>query len=165
MLITRTWNDYWMTYRQDQKRSRPETSEQIDFISWVRFNHPQIGKLLFHPVNEGQQLPQHRISLIKQGMEAGVSDVIMLQSGYDHSAGVIELKRDDRGSVSLDQKLMLIACHEAGKFASVAYGCESAKAAFNDYMFGLDADTRKTIIYKPMRNAPAKLPLKKGDLP
>lgn len=165
MLITRTWNGHWMTYRQSEKRCRPETSEQIDFISWVRFNHPEIGKLLFHPVNEGQQLPQHRISLIKQGMEVGVSDVIMLQSGAKHAAGVIELKRDDRGSISPDQKLMLIACHDAGKFSAVAYGCESAKAAFNDYMFGLDADAEKSIIYKPMRNAPVKLPLKKGDLP
>jgi len=159
MLITRIWNGYWMTYRQSVKRGRPESAEQIDFIAWVRYHYPELDKLVFHPVNEGHQLPQHRLSLIKQGMESGVSDVIMLQCGARFPAGVIEIKRDDGGSVSKEQRKALIACNEQAKFSAVAHGAEAAKAAFMDYMIGLDDEAKAAIIHRPMRNAPAKLSL------
>ena len=161
MSINRIWNGYWMTYAYAPRppKGRPESAEQIDFASWCRYHYPEDAALCLHPVNEGHMTAAYRIDLIKQGMLKGASDWIMLFSGARFPAGVIELKRENGGTLSRDKMLFLYRASRDGKFAAAAFGCECAKLAFLDYKKGFDNEALAAIIIKPLRNAAAKLSL------
>ena len=111
-----------------------ECVEQLNFVSWLRFNYPHI--IAFHPVNESD-IPDHkRKSLISEGMLPGASDIIILHQTEFNPFCVIEMKRQNirKSSISQDQINFLVNSASVGGFAAVACGSESAKQAFLDFI-------------------------------
>ena len=129
----------WLTFRPavNPKECRKEWNEQVDFIAWLREFYPACAAMTLHPANEGDILPQYRQQQIKAGLLKGASDVIVLKSGANHAAGLIELKRCWRKSKPTPEQCDLLRLAAAdGKFAAVAHGAEAAKVAFLFYATG-----------------------------
>lgn len=111
---------------------RSERCEQIDAISWLAFNYPERFPLIFHSPNETKAKAQHMQMRAKEGVKAGVPDIIDL----GRVVGLFELKRLDRtkSTASKDQKAFLQAAADAGHFAAICYGFECFKLAYADYL-------------------------------
>lgn len=130
----------YLTFRpvENPKACRPELSEQIDFIAWLREFYPSHAAMTVHPANEGILLPHYRQQQIKAGLLKGASDVILLKAGASHPVGLLELKRCWRKSKPTSEQCDLLRLAAAdGKFTAVAHGAEAAKVAFLFYATGL----------------------------
>ncbi len=111
---------------------RNERCEQIDSISWLSFNYPERFPLIFHCPGETKASPQHMQMRAKEGVRAGVPDIIDL----GRIGGLFELKRLDRAKskVSKEQKTFLQAGDDAGHFVAICYGFSEFKKAYADYL-------------------------------
>jgi hypothetical protein len=116
-------------YRGD---CRTERCEQIDSISWLAFNYPERFPLIFHCPGETKASPQHMQMRAKEGVRAGVPDIIDLGG----IVGLFEMKRLDskKSKVGPEQKLFLTNSAKAGHFAAIVCGFEQFKLAYADYL-------------------------------
>lgn len=116
-------------YRGD---CRTERCEQIDSISWLSFNYPERFPLIFHCPGETKASPQYMQMRAKEGVRAGVPDIIDLGG----VVGLFELKRLDRtkSKVSREQREFLENGVDAGHFTAICYGFEQFKLAYADYL-------------------------------
>lgn len=116
-------------YRGD---CRTERCEQIDAISWLAFNFPERFPLIFHCPGETKASPQHMQMRAKEGVKAGVPDIIDLGA----TVGLFELKRKDKSKsrVSTEQKNILSSAADSGHFSAVCYGFEEFKRAYADFI-------------------------------
>ena len=113
-----------------------EALEQITFFRRVRDAYPDsYGLTALHPRNEGQKtggqfgaLSRHKA----EGMTVGASDIII----PGRVTFVCELKRRDRTMCAWQdgQIEYLTAAHNAGAFACVAFGCDAAWGAFQEWL-------------------------------
>ena len=113
-----------------------EALEQITFFRRVRDAYPDsYGLTALHPRNEGQKtggqfgaLSRHKA----EGMTVGASDIII----PGRVTFVCELKRRDRTMCAWQdgQYEFLLAAHNAGAFACVAFGCDAAWGAFQEWL-------------------------------
>ena len=112
-----------------------EDQEQMTFFNRVRAQYPETwGKLAIHPRNEGLKRAGQFSAVMKHradGMTAGASDIIIPA----RVAFVCELKRRDRTKCTWQDGQIdyLNAAANAGAFACVAFGCDAAWQAFNDW--------------------------------
>ena len=111
---------------------RVERMEQIDCISWLKYNHPERFGLVFHCPGETKAKAQYMQLRAKEGVRAGVPDIIDLGK----IVGLFELKRLDRtkSKVGAEQRAFLQAAADAGHFAAICYGFEQFKLAYADYL-------------------------------
>ncbi len=111
------------------KRKYKEDIEQINFVSWLRFNHPQIADRCFHVPNESASQPQYRAKLNKMGLNSGIPDLMFYGLPL-----MIEMKKTIGGSLSKEQKEKLNMAAEDGAFSCVCFGAEGAKLAIADFL-------------------------------
>lgn len=113
---------------------RKEHGEQVDAISYTRFNHP--GVIVFHVPNEGNVPVQYREKLIEAGLLKGVSDNVILVARGGYHGALIELKRatKSKSSVSPEQVEFLRACRKEGYFTAVAFGALAYQKALDYYL-------------------------------
>ncbi len=118
-------------------RCRTERCEQIDCMGWLEKNHPDRWPLIFHVPNETRGTASHMQMRKKEGVKAGVSDII------DFSAvrGAFELKRLDRtqSRVTKEQRDFLQQVADSGGFAAICYGFEQFRLAYSDYLRLIDS--------------------------
>lgn len=110
-----------------------EDIEQIDFFSWLAFNHPDYAALAIHPKNEGKRTYQQVTRETMLGsINTGASDVI-IPAGLGF---VCEIKRRDhtKSRWQKGQPEFLTRASKAGAFSCVALGCQGAKEAFLNYL-------------------------------
>lgn len=115
-----------MSYRGD---CPTEDTEQINFVSWLKHNHPDYRTLFIHPKNEGKrQFNQVNYESRTGGIPTGASDCIIPGC----PTFVVELKRLDhtKSKWQKGQQEYLINAKEKGAFVGVAFGCEGLKEAF-----------------------------------
>ena len=113
-------------------KCRPETPEQIDFVAWVRYNHPEHADMMIHVANEGDQTPQYRQQLYRMGLLKGASDLLF----FIGPGCAIEMKQCKWAAATRpEQKEFLGRWTESGKFGAVCHGVEAAKFAFIDYLY------------------------------
>lgn len=118
---------------------RTERAEQIDCISWLGYHYPVEFALVFHCANETRGTQMHYAMRHKEGVKAGVPDIIHIGGTEIWRAGLFELKRMDRtkSRLSHEQKAFLEDGDARGCFSSVCYGFEQFKVAWLDYLSGL----------------------------
>jgi hypothetical protein len=111
---------------------RVERCEQIDSISWLKFNYPERWPLIFHCPGETKAKAQYMRTRAKEGVRAGVSDII----DFGLVRGAFELKRLDKSkcSVSKEQRTFLHAVADSGGFAAIVYGFSEFQKAYTDYL-------------------------------
>ena len=109
-----------------------EDVEHINFVSWLRFNYPDIGLTIIHPKNEGKKSHAQASKDKKMGLSAGASDIIIPGS----PAFVCEIKRQDhtKSHWQKGQQEFLAQCRKQGCFYCVALGADAAKEAFKDWL-------------------------------
>jgi hypothetical protein len=109
-----------------------EDIEQINWVSWLRFNHPQIALTLIHVKGEGKRTPQQIAKEKKMGFQRGPSDLILTGS----PSFICELKRADHTKSKWQdgQQEFILQSLEQGAFVCVALGAEGAKLAFNEWL-------------------------------
>ena len=73
-------------------RNKEEEKLQIACISWFDYQYPQYRKLLFAVPNGGSRHKLEAINLKKQGVRAGISDMIFLYPSFRFAFLCIELK-------------------------------------------------------------------------
>lgn len=113
-----------------------ESLEQITFFRRVRDAYPDtFGLIAFHPRNEGLKSGGQFSSVSKikaEGATKGVPDIII----PGRTTLMIEMKRRDRTMCAWQdgQIEYLTAAHNAGAFACVAFGCDAAWGAFQEWL-------------------------------
>lgn len=113
-------------------KCRSERMEQIDSMGWVERNHPGRWALVFHCPSETKGTPSHMQMRKKEGVRAGVSDII----DFGQIRGAFELKRLDRtqSRVTKEQREFLQEVADTGGFAAICYGFDQFKKAYADYL-------------------------------
>lgn len=111
---------------------RTERPEQIDSMGWLEKNHPDRWPLIWHTPGETRASPQHMQMRAKEGVKAGVSDII----DFGLIRGAFELKRCDRTKSRLtkEQREFLQSVADSGGFAAVCYGFGEFKRAYADFL-------------------------------
>lgn len=113
--------------------SRSERCEQIDAMGWLEKHYPDRWPLIFHVPNETRANPQHMQMRRKEGVKAGVPDIIDTNGPI---TGFFEMKRLDssKSRLSTDQLAFLERAAEKGHFCAVCYGFESFRQAYGDFL-------------------------------
>ena len=113
-----------------------EDAEQVTFFNKLRREYPDTwGRLALHPRNEGMKINGQFSAVQKhraEGMTTGASDIIIPA----RVTFVCEMKRRDHTKSAWQdgQVEYLTSAHDAGSFACVALGWESAWEAFEEWM-------------------------------
>lgn len=108
---------------------------QESATSLIRFKFPMLN--YFHVPNEGKRTLAGNAKLKRQGLLAGVSDIIILTPNKDYHGLVIELKVKT-GRVSDSQKNFLQQCLRNGFYACVVYSLDALKEVLTDYLENKD---------------------------
>lgn len=109
-----------------------ERVEQINVMGWLEKNHPDRWPLIWHTPGETKANPQHMAMRKKEGVKAGIADVI----DFGAIRGAFELKRRDRtkSKVSKEQIAHLEAVAASGGFAAICYSFEQFMLAYSEFL-------------------------------
>lgn len=103
------------------KRQRPEQAIQRAVVGHLRAR-ARPGVVWFHVPNERKQSPRQGAEFKRQGVLAGVSDLILL---YDGKAFALELKAGKNGP-TVAQGAFIDAFNNSGGYAAWASGVDAA---------------------------------------
>lgn len=109
-------------------RLATEAMEQECLMRWANLQentYPELG-LLFAVPNGGSRHKLEAYNLKKQGVRAGVPDLVLPVARREHHGMYIEMKRLEGGRLSEDQVLWLDKLKDQGYYAVVCKGWESA---------------------------------------
>lgn len=109
-----------------------EKHEQIAVINWASYI-PEIKNRLFHIPNGGSRHVAEAISLKKQGVKKGVSDLFLPIPKNGFHGLWIEIKAK-KGRVSPEQQAWIDDMLALGYAAIVAYGADAAITGIKSYM-------------------------------
>jgi len=130
------------SYQEEKNYSKPrkqeEDKEQEAIFQWVRlFSHqmPELS-LLFAIPNGGHRNAWIGAALKRQGVKAGVPDMMLPVSRGGYHGLFIELKKGSGGQIKNQQKLFIAAVKEQNYLAVVAYGEKEATQILKEYLEG-----------------------------
>lgn len=112
---------------------KKEDAEQMDFVSWLKFNYPLHYGRLVHVKTEGKRTYQ-QVNYERRmgGIPTGFSDIcIMGKPDF-----IVELKRKDhtKSRWQNGQEKFIDDMTSLGKFTGVALGADGAKEAFLQWL-------------------------------
>lgn len=112
-----------------------EASEQVALFQWANYmttRYPEL-KLLYHVPNGGKRDSKEASSLKRQGVKAGVPDIVFPIARNGYFGLYIELKVG-RNKTSLKQKEWIKDLKEQNYYVEVCYGWLEARAVIEDYL-------------------------------
>ena len=126
-----------MSYPQAGGFLPTEDSEQEALFEWAAMMsrvQPCL-RLLHHIPNGGQRNKSTAIALKRQGVKAGVPDLMLPVSRLGYHGLYIELKKSDHTNKPTKlQKEWLEALEQQGYFTAVCYGYDEAVQTLTDYL-------------------------------
>lgn len=113
-----------------------EAQEQETLFDWARIMEGRYPELaLLHAIpNGGSRHPVEAMHLKAQGVKPGIPDIFLPVARHGYHGLYIEMKRQNGGRVSVEQKKMLTALTEQGYRAVVCEGWEKAKDEIEAYL-------------------------------
>lgn len=81
-----------------------EQNLQIRCVHWFRITYPEFAYLMFHPKNEEAGGRERAIRAKKEGVQAGVADLMFMIPTQDYIGLAIEMK-DKKGRMRPQQKI------------------------------------------------------------
>lgn len=93
-----------------------EATLQALCVRWFRYQFPQYERLLFAVPNGGSRNVLEASNLKKQGVLAGVSDLIFLKSSGSFSSLCIEMKVGKNGQTTHQKDFQKAVEQEGGKY-------------------------------------------------
>ena len=115
-----------------------ESYEQTTLFEWIEYNkirYPELG-LCYAIPNGGSRNRIEAYNLKRQGVRPGVPDICLPVPRGGYGALYIELKRQQGGRVSEEQRAWIDALNRAGNKAVVCKGFEEAKKQIEEYLKG-----------------------------
>lgn len=112
-----------------------EAQEQRFLFQWAGLaqqKYPEL-KLLHHVPNGGKREARTAVNLKKEGVKAGVPDIVLLVARGGFHGLYIELKVG-RNKTSLKQDEWIEALRQEGYFVKVCYGWDSAREEIENYL-------------------------------
>lgn len=123
---------YWNKKLKARRNMPSEAKEQETLFRWANLQ-PHIIPYLIHIPNGGSRTIHEGAALKRQGVKAGVSDLLFAYPAAPYHGLWIELKRIG-GILSPMQKDWLRLMNLVGYKAIVAYGWESARDEILTYL-------------------------------
>lgn len=108
-----------------------EHSIQARVVQFVRTFYPDV--LMFAIPNGANVNPVNRIRLVKEGMLAGVPDLVILEQRHGFNGLFIEFKKDN-GIISKEQAATLTKMTQRNYLCIVARHHRSAIKTIEDYL-------------------------------
>lgn len=110
-----------------KNKSPLESAEQIAIVARLRKE-----KIPFYSVPNGSDVePHHRIKMVKEGLEAGVSDLVILKH---KDALYLEMKRREGGKWGDDQKAWKEKVEALGFTYELAKGAKEAWQKIQEFL-------------------------------
>lgn len=147
------YDDIWAQAQRDSAKQRKpikhtESCLQENCVKWFRLQYPKFALLLFAVPNGGKRTHRTVVrngkvytyspeatQMKKEGVTAGVADLILLVPSQRYSSLCIEMKTTDKGSKQRDtQKTWQKAAEAAGNKYVVCRTIDDFTAAVNDYL-------------------------------
>lgn len=119
------------------KDKMSEAQEQRALFQWAGLaeqKYPEL-KLLHHVPNGGKRDARTAVNLKKEGVKAGVPDIVLPVARNGFHGLYIELKVG-RNKTSLKQDEWIKNLKEQGYFVEVCYGWNSAREVIEKYLGG-----------------------------
>lgn len=150
-----SWADIWKQAQQEQeatKRHKPqqhkESQLQESCVTWFRLQYPKLALLLFAVPNGGKRTHRTVVrngkiytyspeatQMRKEGVTAGVADLILLKPSKGYASLCIEMKTTDKQSRQREnQKEWQKAAENAGNKYIVCRTLEDFTAVVKDYL-------------------------------
>jgi hypothetical protein len=117
-----------------KKARRSERDEQRALVAWFKLQYP--GELLFAIPNQLVRGKLGALVAVRDGVVAGMPDVMVACSRGGYHGLFIELKRADGGILSVEQHGIISFLIERGYLAMCCHGFEDARMAVEEYMRG-----------------------------
>ena len=104
-----------------------EDVEHINFVTWVKWNYPDVARCLIHPKNEGKRTFAQANKEKKMGLSKGAADIVIPGC----PSFVCEIKRADHTKSKWQdgQQEYLESAMTVGSYTCVVLGSEAAKLA------------------------------------
>lgn len=118
-------------YKALTERNKSEATLQEECANFLRCNYPNLN--WFHCPNEAKRSKALAGILSRQGLKAGVSDIIILEARGGYFGLMIELKRID-GKPTQAQCDFISQCNGSGYLAYVVYRIDDFESSVNWYM-------------------------------
>jgi len=114
-----------------------ESEEQQTIFQWAEiaaYGEPRL-QLLYHVPNGGFRNKATAARLEKEGVKAGVPDIVLPVAAHGFHGLYIELKKRDRSNKpSGNQKLWIRRLEDEGYMAVVCYGSDEAIDTIQEYL-------------------------------
>lgn len=114
-----------------------ESGHQEAIIEWCSWNIQQYPELdlLYHVPNGGKRDKATAIALKRQGVKAGVPDLVLPVARCGYHGLYIELKAPG-GSVQKSQREYIKRLRQQGYLAVICYGWQESVQLISDYLDG-----------------------------
>ena len=115
---------------------KKEADEQISLMNWTKYQmgkYPEL-KMLYHVPNGGDRNQIEAANLKKQGVKAGVPDLVLPVARGGYFGLYIELKADRNCKTSKNQEEWIDNLRKEGYHAGVCYGFEHAILVIEKYL-------------------------------
>lgn len=109
-------------------RIKPEESEQITALEWLRLSHPDIAKDAIHIANERKTSPMYGYTLKQMGVRPGIPDLFWpkpIQHTHTFYHGLFIEVKTAKGRLTSIQQETIDQLNEDGYYACVAYGARN----------------------------------------
>lgn len=115
--------------------SPKESQEQTYLFQWAMWSAQKFPELdlLFHVPNGGRRDKREATSLKRQGVKAGVPDLVLPVARNGYFGLYIELKAG-KNKTSEEQNKWIKQLKEQGYFVTVCYGWQEAKEVLEQYL-------------------------------
>lgn len=122
-----------------------EGMEQAALFAILTLKHPEVARLAFHVPNGGHRHIKVAAEMKRQGVKAGVSDIVIPMAGGSWFGLFIEFKAapPNDARVSPEQSAFLIRMEREGYFATVCRGVDDALRVIEQYLAQPRTEVRK----------------------
>ena len=110
-----------------------ESDEQACLVRWFDMQYPKYSGLLFAIPNGGARTKSYGARLKREGMRAGVPDLMLPIASDEYHGLFIELKTK-KGKLQDSQKIWLQKLNDNGYLAAECKGWEAAKELIQQYL-------------------------------
>jgi VRR-NUC domain len=111
-----------------------EDDECIAFMEIVAYQFPQIADIFYHIPNGGSRHVVEAKKLKRMGVKKGTPDYHLPIPRGQYASCYIEMKRQEGGRLSADQKRIIARLRQVGNYVGVARGADEALAILRMYM-------------------------------
>lgn len=133
-----TLKEKYFPNRKDEvvkiSKKHEEGDIQKGCVEWFRLQYPKIAKLLFAVPNGAKRTKIQGKNLKREGMVAGVADLILLVPSKGHNSLCLEMKNGKKGSQQQNQKEWQEVAEKYGNKYVLVRSLDEFIKAVNEYL-------------------------------